>query len=55
MVGLVYLLSAATCLLCAGMLFRSYLNQHVRLLLWSSLCLFGLMLENLIGCASRPM
>ena len=46
--GLVYLLCAATSLLCAVLLLRAYLVQHVRLLFWSSLCFFGLMLDNLI-------
>ena len=46
--GLVYLLCAATSLLCAVLLLRAYLQQHVRLLFWSSLCFFGLMLDNLI-------
>jgi hypothetical protein len=48
MAGLVYLLCAATCLLCAVMLLRGYATQHVRLLLWSSLCFVGLMIENLM-------
>jgi hypothetical protein len=30
------------------MLLRSYLQNHVRLLFWSSLCFFGLMIDNLI-------
>jgi hypothetical protein len=46
MPGLVYILCAATCLLCAMLLFRAYAKRHVRLLLWSALCFTGLMLEN---------
>jgi len=46
MVGLVYLLCAATCLLCAVMLLRNYTTRRVRLLLWSGLCFAGLMIEN---------
>ena len=48
MAGLVYLLSAATSLLCAVMLLRSYATQHVRLLLWIGLCFVGLMIENVM-------
>jgi hypothetical protein len=48
MVGLVYILCAATCLLCAVLLLRGYAKQHVRLLLWSGLCFLGLMGENVV-------
>ena len=48
MLGGVYLLSAATCLLCAIMLFRGYAQTGVRLLFWSGLCFTGLMLDNLM-------
>ena len=48
MAGLVYLLCAATCLLCAVMLLRGYAKQRVRLLLWSGLCFVGLMIENIM-------
>lgn len=48
MAGLVYLLGAATCLLCTVLLFRGYTKQRVRLLLWSSLCFVGLMVENVM-------
>jgi hypothetical protein len=46
--GLVYLLCAATCLLCAAMLLRGYRQTAVRLLFWSGLCFVGLMLDNLM-------
>ena len=46
--GGVYLLCAATCLLCAIMLFRGYARSGVRLLFWSGLCFLGLMLDNLM-------
>jgi hypothetical protein len=46
MPGVVYLLCAATCLLCAILLFRGYARTGVRLLFWSGLCFVGLMLEN---------
>ena len=48
MSGGVYILCAATCLLCALMLFRGYARSKVRLLLWSGLCFLGLMLDNAI-------
>jgi hypothetical protein len=47
MPGGVYILCAATCLLCALMLFRGYARSKVRLLFWSGLCFAGLMLDNL--------
>jgi len=46
MAGLVYLLCAATSLLCAVMLLRSFAKQRVRLLLWSGICFLGLMIDN---------
>ena len=48
MAGLVYVLCAATCLLCATMLLRGYAKQRVRLLLWSGICFAGLMVENVM-------
>ena len=48
MAGLVYLLCAATSLLCAVMLMRSYAKQRVRLLLWSGICFLGLMIDNAV-------
>lgn len=46
--GAVYLLCAATSLLCAIMLFHSYARERVPLLMWSGLCFAGLTLDNLI-------
>jgi len=46
--GLVYMLCAGTCLLCAAMLFRGYSRSRVRLLFWSGLCFAGLMLDNIM-------
>jgi hypothetical protein len=46
MTGIVYLLCAATCLLCAAMLLRGYMQTKVHLLFWSGLCFLGLMLDN---------
>lgn len=48
MTGLVYVLCAATCLLCAVMLLRGYQQTKVRLLFWSGLCFLGLMLDNIM-------
>jgi hypothetical protein len=48
MPGIVYLLCAVTCLLCAGLLFRGYARTGVRLLFWSGLCFTGLMLDNIM-------
>jgi hypothetical protein len=48
MTGIVYLLCAATCLLCAVMLFRGYARTRVRLLFWSGLCFSGLVLDNVM-------
>lgn len=48
MTGVVYLLCAGTCLLCAAMLFRGYARSRVRLLFWAGLCFLGLMLDNII-------
>ena len=48
MPGTVYLLCAATCLLCAVLLFRAYKRSGVRLLFWSGLCFTGLMLDNVM-------
>lgn len=49
MSGGVYILCAATSLLCAVMLFRGYRRDRVRLLFWSSLCFVGMMFENIMG------
>jgi hypothetical protein len=48
MPGGVFILCAATCLLCAIMLFRGYARTHVGLLFWSGLCFVGLMVDNLM-------
>lgn len=48
MPGGVYLLCAATCLLCAILLFRGYARTSVRLLFWSGLCFAGLMIDNIM-------
>jgi hypothetical protein len=42
----VYLLCALTSLFCAVLLLRSYRDGRTRLLLWSTICFFGLALNN---------
>jgi hypothetical protein len=48
MSGAVYLLCAATSLVCAGLLFRAYGGNALRLLLWSALCFVGLTIDNIL-------
>ncbi len=48
MAELVYALCALTSLACAALLSRGYLRSRSRLLLWSSLCFVGLMLNNVL-------
>lgn len=42
----VYVLCAATSIVCAVLLLRGYLANRTTLLLWSSLCFVGLALNN---------
>ena len=44
----IYSLCALTALVCALLLFRAFRRNGYRLLLWSSLCFFGLTLNNLL-------
>ena len=44
----VYVLGILTTLACGILLLRGYLRGRKRLLLWSSLCFFGLALSNLL-------
>jgi hypothetical protein len=44
----VYLLCAATSVLCAVLLYRAYRTSRTRLLFWSSLCFSGLALNNVL-------
>jgi len=46
MAGVVYILSALTCLACALLLGRGYARTKSRLLLWSCLCFTGLFANN---------
>jgi hypothetical protein len=48
MFEVIYILAAATCLLCSVLLLRGYKKQRTRLLLWSGICFIGLMLENVM-------
>ena len=45
---LVYVLCAATSVLCAILLLRSWARARTRLLLWSALCFVGLALNNIL-------
>lgn len=46
MADIVYLLCAATSLVCALLLLRAFSQSRVRLLFWSGLCFIGLALNN---------
>lgn len=48
MAEVVYILCAATSILCAVLLFRSYLGSRTKLLFWSSLCFVGLAINNVM-------
>jgi hypothetical protein len=48
MLGIIYILAAAICLLCTALLLRAYVKRRARLLLWSGICFAGLMLENIM-------
>lgn len=53
MAPLVYLLCAATSLLCAVLLVRGYRRSRSRLLLWSSLAFIGLATNNALLVVDR--
>ena len=44
----IYLLCGATSIACAVLLFRGYRASRGRLLFWSSICFFGLALNNVL-------
>jgi hypothetical protein len=46
--NLVYLLCAATSIVCAILLIRGYRRARERLLLWSGACFIGLALNNVL-------
>ena len=48
MAEVVYVLCAATSVLCAVLLFNGYRASRTRLLFWSSLCFIGLALNNVL-------
>ena len=48
MAGAVYILGTLVALACAVLLLRGYLRGRQRLLLWSSLCFFGLATSNFL-------
>ena len=48
MEGAVYILCAATALVCALLLLRGYQRSRTRLLLWCGLCFLGLTVDNAI-------
>jgi len=48
MAELVYVLCAATSVVCAVLLLRGYLASRTRLLFWASLCFLGLALNNIL-------
>ena len=53
MAAIVYLLCAATSIVCAVLLLRGYLKSRVPLLLWSTLCFVGLALDNSLLVVDR--
>lgn len=53
MANLVYSLCALTSIVCAVLLIRGYVRTKSRLLLWSSLCFAGLVVNNLLLVLDR--
>jgi hypothetical protein len=51
--GLVYILCAATSLMCAILLGRGYWRSRAKLLFWSSLCFLGMTIENVLLYVDR--
>jgi hypothetical protein len=48
MTGGVYILCAVTSCLCSILLWRGYRRSGVKMLFWSSLCFFGLAIDNVL-------
>lgn len=48
MAAIVYILGTLIALACAVLLLRGYLSGRKKLLLWSSVCFFGLSISNLL-------
>lgn len=55
MAGLVYILCAATALLCAWLLLRAYRRSGMRLLLWSGSCFACLTISNVFLVVDRML
>ena len=53
--SIIYGLCGLTSLLCAGLLWRSYLASRYRLLMWSALCFTGLTLSNVVLMMDKLM
>jgi hypothetical protein len=53
MANLVYTLCAVTSIVCAALLIQGFLRTRSRLLLWSSLCFVGLVVNNLLLVVDR--
>jgi hypothetical protein len=51
--ALIYVLCAATALLCAVLLLRAFSRGGHRLLLWSGLCFIGLFINNILLTLDR--
>jgi hypothetical protein len=53
MANVVYTLCALTSIACAALLVQGYLRTRSRLLLWSSLCFVGLVVNNVLLVVDR--
>jgi hypothetical protein len=53
MANIVYSLCALTSVVCAALLIHGFLRTRSRLLLWSSLCFVGLVVNNLLLVVDR--
>jgi hypothetical protein len=53
MVVVVYSLCAFTSALCLGLVLREYFRNRAKLLLWVSLCFYGLFLSNVVLILDR--
>ena len=53
--AIAYTLCAATSILCAVLLIRSYLADRMRLLLWAALCFTGLAVNNILLLVDRQI
>jgi hypothetical protein len=53
MANVVYSLCALTSIVCAALLIQGFLRTRSRLLLWSSLCFVGLVINNLVLVVDR--